>query len=114
MTKTIDFNDLSGGTIVDNEYQSAGVTIQAWTAGGVGNRAMIFDTSNPTGGDYDLATSNLGNALIVSEDGDSHDPDDARRIADQVVLVADGRVHPPQGTADLLDNPPPALRAYLG
>ncbi|MCK0122749.1 Ig-like domain-containing protein [Loktanella sp. F6476L] len=77
MTKTIDFNDLSGGTIVDNEYQSAGVTIQAWTAGGVGNRAMIFDTSNPTGGDYDLATSNLGNALIVSEDGDSHDPDDA-------------------------------------
>lgn len=44
----------------------------------------------------------------------SHDPDDARRIADQVILVSDGHAHPPQTTAQLLDNPPPALRAYLG
>ena len=79
MTKTIDFNDLSSGTIVDNEFQSQGVTIQAWTAEGAGNRAMIFDTSNPTGSDYDLATNNLGNALIISEDGDSDDPDDNAR-----------------------------------
>ncbi|WP_291732898.1 ATP-binding cassette domain-containing protein [Leisingera sp. F5] len=44
----------------------------------------------------------------------SHDPNDARRIADQVVLVTDGTAHPPQQTAELLDNPPPALKAYLG
>ena len=44
----------------------------------------------------------------------SHDPNDARRIADQVVLVADGAAHAPQPTAELLDNPPPALKAYLG
>ncbi|MFC4214386.1 ATP-binding cassette domain-containing protein [Pseudophaeobacter arcticus] len=44
----------------------------------------------------------------------SHDPKDARRIAEQVVLVAEGRVHPPQATGALLDNPPPALKAYLG
>jgi thiamine transport system ATP-binding protein len=44
----------------------------------------------------------------------SHDPDDARRIAGQVVLVADGKAHPPVTTAELLDNPPPVLRAYLG
>ena len=44
----------------------------------------------------------------------SHDPSDARRIADRAILVAEGRAHPPQPTADLLDNPPPALRAYLG
>jgi thiamine transport system ATP-binding protein len=44
----------------------------------------------------------------------SHDPGDARRIADQVVLVADGKAHPPMATTELLDNPPPALRAYLG
>lgn len=44
----------------------------------------------------------------------SHDPQDARRIADQVILVAEGVAHPPQETASLLDNPPPALRAYLG
>lgn len=44
----------------------------------------------------------------------SHDPKDARRIADQVVLVAEGTAQPPQPTSVLLDNPPPALRAYLG
>ncbi len=44
----------------------------------------------------------------------THDPADARRIADQVVLVADGVAHTPVPTADLLDNPPPALAAYLG
>lgn len=44
----------------------------------------------------------------------SHDPNDARRIAGQVVLVADGNAYPPQQTAELLDNPPPALKAYLG
>ncbi len=44
----------------------------------------------------------------------SHDPSDARRIANQVVLVADGCAHAPQPTTQLLDNPPPALKAYLG
>ncbi|MEB8385865.1 ATP-binding cassette domain-containing protein [Rhodobacteraceae bacterium KMM 6894] len=44
----------------------------------------------------------------------SHDPADARRIADQTVLVIEGRALPPQDTATLLDNPPAALRAYLG
>ena len=73
MTKFIDFNNLSAGTVVDNEFSSQGVTISA--VGGSG-KAMIFDTDNPTGGDDDLETSNLGGALIISEDGDSHDPDD--------------------------------------
>ena len=44
----------------------------------------------------------------------SHDPTDARRIADQVVLVVEGQAYPPQETAQLLDDPPPALKAYLG
>lgn len=61
--------------------------------------AMIFDSSNPTGGDYDLGTPNTnfdgpgvgrggkmtgkgpnfrneGNLLILSEDGSTSDPDD--------------------------------------
>ncbi|TNJ45100.1 ATP-binding cassette domain-containing protein [Phaeobacter sp. B1627] len=58
-------------------------------------------------------------AEIVTEKGAtllmvSHDPQDARRIATEVVLVADGHVYPPSPTAEILDNPPPALRAYLG
>jgi thiamine transport system ATP-binding protein len=44
----------------------------------------------------------------------SHDPQDARRIADQTVLVADGQAHPPAATAQLFDKPPPSLQAYLG
>ncbi len=44
----------------------------------------------------------------------SHDPQDARHIADLVILVAEGKAHPPVATAELLDNPPPVLKAYLG
>ncbi len=44
----------------------------------------------------------------------THDPADARRFADLTVLVADGTAHPPAPTNTLLDNPPPALAAYLG
>lgn len=44
----------------------------------------------------------------------SHDPGDARRIADQTIVVAEGRADPPRPTGEVLDSPPPALRAYLG
>jgi len=44
----------------------------------------------------------------------SHAPEDARRIADEVIFVADGRACPPAATAAIFDNPPAALRAYLG
>ncbi|SEM99717.1 thiamine transport system ATP-binding protein [Loktanella fryxellensis] len=44
----------------------------------------------------------------------THDPADAVQFADHVVLVADGVAHPPQPTAALFADPPPALRAYLG
>ena len=57
----------------------------------------------------ELARESGATVLMVS-----HDPGDARRIADQVVLVAEGVAHAPEPAAALLDNPPPALRAYLG
>ncbi|TVP71823.1 MAG: ATP-binding cassette domain-containing protein [Rhodobacteraceae bacterium] len=44
----------------------------------------------------------------------SHDVSDARVIAGQTVLVADGIAHPPQATEALFNAPPEALRAYLG
>lgn len=44
----------------------------------------------------------------------THDPADALRIADQVVLVADGVARAPVPTEALFQNPPPALAAYLG
>ncbi|WP_300518698.1 Hint domain-containing protein [Aliiroseovarius sp.] len=69
---TLDFENLAAGDIVNNQYEGQGVTISSKAY----HPAMVFDTDNPTGGDWDLATSNLGNVLIVSEDGDSSDPDD--------------------------------------
>lgn len=44
----------------------------------------------------------------------SHDPNDARRICESAILVAEGCAHTPVATDELLSNPPEALRAYLG
>lgn len=44
----------------------------------------------------------------------THDPQDAVLIGDLTVLVAEGRAHPPVQTERLFNNPPEALRAYLG
>ena len=44
----------------------------------------------------------------------THSPEDAQRAADQVIFVDDGRVDAPRPMAELLSNPPEALRAYLG
>ena len=52
----------------------------------------------------------LGATLLMV----THDPDDARAIAEGVIVVADGRAEPPRPTEALLADPPPALRRYLG
>ena len=70
---TQDFNDLSTGELVDGQYIAEGVTI---TSADPRTPVMAFDTANPTGGDNDLATANLGKVLILSEDRDGSDPDD--------------------------------------
>lgn len=67
------FDDLATGEIVNGQHRSVGVTI---SSGNPKTPPMIFDTSEPTGNDFDLETSNLGNVLILSEDGDGSDPDD--------------------------------------
>ncbi len=44
----------------------------------------------------------------------THAPSDVRRFADKVIFVEGGVAQPPQAADALMDNPPPALRAYLG
>ena len=57
----------------------------------------------------DLARETNATLMMVT-----HDPNDARRITQSTVLVADGKAGPPLPTGALLDNPPEVLRAYLG
>lgn len=57
----------------------------------------------------DLADETGATLLMVS-----HEPDDARTIADEVILVTDGRAHAPVATAEIFANPPAALQDYLG
>lgn len=51
-----------------------------------------------------------GAALVMV----THSPDDVRRIADEVIFVEGGEAQAPRPAADLMENPPPELRAYLG
>lgn len=70
--QTIDFDgqNLATGTSVSNQFD--GVEFSSSSEFG----AMLFDTNNVTGEDYDLASTDLNNVLIISEDGNSADPDD--------------------------------------
>jgi thiamine transport system ATP-binding protein len=57
----------------------------------------------------EVATETGALVLMVT-----HDPQDARRFAQRVVLVANGRAEAPRETAALFADPPEALRDYLG
>ncbi len=90
---------LSAGQIMDDEYASEGILFSSSSGS---NPVMVFDSGSPTGRDDDLGSPNedfggpgvgsggeagsagqndtaLGNVLIISEDGDSSDPDDNAR-----------------------------------
>ncbi len=69
----LSFNGLSRGEIVTDQFADRGLTISSANAD---NPVMIFDSARPTGGDYDLRNKKLKKVLILSEDGDSSDPDD--------------------------------------
>jgi dienelactone hydrolase len=65
---------LVAGTVITNQFEGIEVSTPDTPYG-----AMIFDSAHPTGGDRDLLAPELGNVLIISEDGDSNDPDDNAR-----------------------------------
>jgi uncharacterized protein (DUF2141 family) len=73
----LDFEGLTAGTVVDQQFDGVMISAQRATHNTAANDAMIFDSNNPTGGDHDLETNNQNNILIISEDNDSNDPDDA-------------------------------------
>ncbi len=96
----IDFEGLSAGTVVSALESGNGISGNAVTGvisvHGINrmfppdtNTAMVFDATCPPGGvpescsgrDADLFKPELGKVLIISEDLDSLDPDDADNIA---------------------------------
>ena len=73
----IDFENFAAGTIMDTEYVMLGVVaISAVNLRGGPDLAVVFDSTNPTGGDTDLGgpfsnltlgSSSPGNLLIIQE-----------------------------------------------
>ncbi|MEP5631140.1 MAG: ATP-binding cassette domain-containing protein [Tateyamaria sp.] len=57
----------------------------------------------------DVARDTRATVLMIT-----HAPEDAERAADQVIFVDAGRADAPRPVADIMTNPPEALRAYLG
>ncbi len=58
----------------------------------------------------DEITRDTGATLLMV----THDPEDAKRIADVTSLVSGGVAAVPVDTAELFANPPEMLRAYIG
>ena len=71
----LDFEGFDAGTIIDDEY--AGVLISAENFNNDLDVAVLFDSNNVTGGDFDLGApffrgeeiNNPGNILIIQENG---------------------------------------------
>ncbi|GHF01621.1 thiamine import ATP-binding protein ThiQ [Aliiroseovarius zhejiangensis] len=57
----------------------------------------------------ELAAETKATFLMVS-----HNPEDARLMSDEVILVEGGTAHAPVPTPEIFANPPDALRDYLG
>ncbi|MEL6682749.1 MAG: hypothetical protein AAFQ09_08895, partial [Pseudomonadota bacterium] len=69
----LNLDSLAAGDIVDQQFITDGVRI---SSANPDNPVMVFDSATPTGGDGDLSVPSVGNILILSEDGDTSDPDD--------------------------------------
>ncbi len=76
---------------------------EPFAALGPGLKADMIDLTR------DMAAERGATVLMVT-----HDPGDARRLGGMLSVVVDGTVTPPAPVADVLDDPPPALRCYLG
>ena len=76
---------------------------EPFAALGPGMRAEMLDLVS------ELAKETGATLLMVS-----HAPEDALRIADQVIVVADGAANLPVSTETLFSNPPKAMRDWLG
>ncbi|KIT15002.1 ATP-binding cassette domain-containing protein [Jannaschia aquimarina] len=102
--------DLSGGQQSRAALARALLRARPWllldepfSALGPALRSEMLDLVERTARDEGLSV------LMVT-----HDPEDAKRIADRTAFIAEGKLQEPRPTADLFSDPPNALREYLG
>jgi hypothetical protein len=128
---SMDAADVLAGEILDEQWAPIGMHVRAENAVVGPNIAIAFDSSNPTGGDFDLVTPGtgtgnffaFGNVMIVAEndidangDGYIDDPDDDMDGGtlyftwdDPVLLSAVTLVD-----VDVIDRSGALVRTYLG
>jgi MYXO-CTERM domain-containing protein len=95
----VDFNDLSHGDVVAEQYASMGVHISAVNPNRPFDIAMAFDTTSTGNSDDDLEdpwsmgnmdlNTNLGNILIIQENDSGIPDDEATRPAGSIVFDFD-------------------------
>ena len=65
---------LAAGDVITTQFNEFDVVISSVEED---QSIMLFDSANPSGDDADLQSDDLGLVLIISEDGNSDDPDDS-------------------------------------
>ncbi|MBD3249068.1 DUF4215 domain-containing protein [Candidatus Woesearchaeota archaeon] len=100
----ISFNDLLAGTVVDDEY-SAYMTVAAENnKAGHPDKAIIFDSDNPTGGDPDLGTPNQDfGGPGIGEGGESGEPGQNDQYLHNVLIIAEDDID--NDNDGLVDDP---------
>ncbi len=84
----LDFDDLPTGQIVNHQYSQHGIAISADNHNGGPDLAVIFDSANPTGGDYDIGTPNQSFGGPGSGSGGAASGDGPNGIAQGKVLIS--------------------------
>ncbi len=88
---TIDFDNLQKGTIVSNQYSNLKLAISANNnKSGHPDKAIIFDSANPSGGDDDLGTPNedFGGPGIGSG-GEQGEPGENNTALNKLLIIAE-------------------------
>ncbi len=106
----LDFENMPPGTIVYTMYSAGGLgPIAVWAdvpGGGGINRAVVFDSDNPTGGDWDLGTPNEYCDPPGPGQGEAGQPDGENPNCEFLhhLLIASERTYDQNGDG-LVDNP---------
>lgn len=107
-----DSNPLPAGTVMSNQYAGDFLTLSADSAT---DTVIIFDSANPTGGDFDLGTPNetFPSGVGIGTGGESGQPGANSVAQGKILIIAENitdsvnnttTVAPPDGLVDVPDD----------